>query len=149
MLVGEDNPYGADPEFALYPAPRGCSGHRLMQILGLPEDEYLGLHRRNLCDGAWSMRAARLRVAAIALDRAAPWRVVVMLGRKVATAFAYEDAFFTRGIEPMTAAWDRPIWLVSLPHPSGRNTIWNRPEPRERAREMLRDLAPQLSWGRA
>ena len=34
VLVGEQNPYGPDPEFALYPAPEGSSGHRLCcQIL--------------------------------------------------------------------------------------------------------------------
>ena len=29
LLCGEDNPYGSDQEFALYCAPRSCSGDRL------------------------------------------------------------------------------------------------------------------------
>jgi hypothetical protein len=150
LLIGEDNPYGDAPEFTLYPSPDGCSGHRLMKILGLPEDQYLALHRANLCSReAFSMREARRRAELLCADPSAPWRVVVLLGRKVADAFAYERDFFTHGIEPRTAMWTRPITLVSLPHPSGRVLLWNKPEMRHRAREILRELAPELPWGSA
>ena len=147
-LVGEDNPLSTDPEFALYPSPDGCSGHRLMKILGLPEDQYLALHRTNLCSReSFSMKEARRRAELLCTDPSAPWRVVVMLGRKVADAFGYEMDFFTHGIEPKTAAWTRPVTLVSLPHPSGRNSpIWNA-QARQRAREILRELSPEISWG--
>jgi hypothetical protein len=151
ILVGEDNPYGSEPEFALYPSPRGCSGHRLMEILGLPDDVYVALHRTNLCDsGAWSMKEARRRARLLSADPSAPWRTIVPLGRKVAEAFGYELPFFTSGIEPLTAMWSTPITLVSLPHPSGRNaSTWCKPELRGRAREILRELAPSVAWGSA
>ena len=59
LLLGEYNPYGPSPEFALYCYPPGCSGYRLRRILGLPQHQYLDLHRKNLCDGAWSMKSAQ------------------------------------------------------------------------------------------
>ena len=34
-LVGEQNPYGADPNFALYPLPENAAGARLARFLGL------------------------------------------------------------------------------------------------------------------
>lgn len=150
ILIGEDNPLSAAPEFALYPRPDHCSGHRLMKILGMDENAYLALHRTNLCArDAWSMREARRRANLMLQDPSAPWRVIVMLGRKVADAFDYEQDFFTHGIEPGTATWRVPITLVSLPHPSGRNLIWTTTGTRERARRLLRDLAPSIAWGQA
>ena len=147
-LVGEDNPLSDAPEHALYCYPPGCSGARLRRILGLPEDDYLALNRTNLCASeAWSMREARRRVALLSADPSAPWRILVLLGRKVADAFSYERPFFTTGIEPATATWREPLWLVSLPHPSGRVTLWNKEEHRLRARAILRELAPAIGWG--
>jgi hypothetical protein len=81
ILVGENNPYSSDPEFALYCHPPGCAAYRLRRILGLPQHQYLALHRTNLCDGAWS--------------------------------------------------------------------IWNQPQVQERARQILRELAPEIPWGSA
>lgn len=41
-----------------------------------------------------------------------------------------------------------PPWtLVSLPHPSGRNLIWNQPGKVSLARGLLRLVAPGVSWG--
>ncbi len=148
LLVGEDNPLSDAPEHALYPYPPSCSGARLRWILQLSEDDYLALHRTNLCASeAWSMREARRRAALLSADPSAPWRILVLLGRKVADAFSYERPFFTTGIEPATATWREPLWLVSLPHPSGRVTLWNKEEHRLRARAILRELAPAIGWG--
>ena len=148
LFLGETNPYGPDPEFALYCDPPGCSGHRLRLILGLPEDDYLNLHRKNLCDGAWSMKSAQERTFEL-LDPQAPWQVIVLLGRKVTRTFeklALDDvplvAFSTRGCCP-------GMTLVSLPHPSGQNAgLWP-PSARARARQILRELAPEVPWGSA
>jgi hypothetical protein len=85
LLLGEDNPYGANPDFSLYCYPVGCSGYRLRRILGLPQHEYLGLHRANLCDGPWSKPRAKERAREL-LVPLAPWPVIVMLGRKVTEA---------------------------------------------------------------
>lgn len=146
LLLGEDNPYGSDPSFALYCYPPGCAGYRLRRILGLPQHQYLGLHRANLCDGPWSMKEARRRAALLVADPTAPWRVIAMFGRKVADAFGYEQPFFTHSVAPRT---DGEMILVSLPHPSGRVTLWNDPKARTRAREIMREVAPTIAWGSA
>jgi hypothetical protein len=151
LLVGEANPYFAghgDPSYSLYCYPVGSAGHRLRKILGLPQYRYLALHRVNLCDGEWSSVAARERARAL-LDPAATWRVIVLLGRKVTETFekaALDDvplvAFSSRSCCP-------GMTLVSLPHPSGRNAaLWN-PKARDRARQILRELVPDLPWGSA
>jgi hypothetical protein len=144
LLCGELNPYGADPEFALYCHPPGCSGARLRLILGLSEDQYLDLHRANLCAGAWSKEQAKARALEL-LAPDSPWSVMVLLGRKVAEVFEKLDG------EPLIAFSSRAcrpgMTLVSLPHPSGRNAaLWNL-RARERAREILRGLVPELPWG--
>ena len=147
LLVGEDNPYGSDPAFALYCYPLGCAGYRLRRILGLPQHQYLALHRKNLCDSAWAKKAAEARVFEI-LSPTAPWNVVVLLGRKVTKAFAsvaLDDADFV----PFTTRVCCPgMTLVSLPHPSGANAgSWSGDKPRERARQIMREVAPELPWG--
>lgn len=146
LLLGETNPYGPDPEFALYCEPPGCSGHRLRLILGLPEEAYLALHRKNLCDGAWSQKMAQARAHEL-LSPQAPWQVIVLLGRKVAQTFVKTalndeplEAFSTRRCCP-------GMTLVSLPHPSGQNAgLWP-PRARDRARQILCELVPEVPWG--
>jgi len=147
LLLGEDNPYGSEPEFALYCYPPGCAGYRLRRILGLSEDQYLGLHRANLCDSqAWSLPEARRQARLLVSDPSAPWRVIVMLGRKVANAFSFEQPFFTHNVVPRT---DGEMHLVSLPHSSGRNTLWNNQSLVVLARKLLREWAPEVPWGSA
>ena len=146
LLLGEDNPYGSDPSFALYCSPIGCSGYRLRRILGLPEHQYLGLHRANLCDGTWSVPRAKARASEL-LVPLSPHPVIVMLGRKVSEAMR-RAAMIDQEIIPFaTRACCPGITLLSLPHPSGRNAaMWN-PQARYRARQILRDLVPTLPWG--
>jgi hypothetical protein len=139
ILVGESNPYGSNPDFALYCYPPGCAGYRLRRIVGLPQHQYLALPRVNLCEGDWSLRAARDRASLLVDDQATP-PVVVMLGRKVADAFGYGRPFFTRG-EKLR------LVLVSLPHPSGRSTIYNDPKIVARTRQLLREVVPEVPWG--
>lgn len=51
ILVGEANPYGGDPRYALYPLPENSAGGRLCRlILKLEVRQYLrSFDRRNLC----------------------------------------------------------------------------------------------------
>lgn len=162
VLVGESNPYGSDPQYALHPGPPGCSGHRLMQIVGLGEDDYLSIARVNLCDGRWSIRDARSRAVELwseVLDRCGgdePRPTVVMLGVKVAEAFSRvvtRDGTF-RSIDPwdVLLAGDGAVTFVSLPHPSGLSRAWNANMwgvggTVERARGLLSCAAPHVQWG--
>lgn len=147
LLLGESNPLSLNPEHALYCYPPGCAGYRLQRFLGLPDDQYLALHRMNLCEGEWSKEQAKQRIWTV-LDPEAPWRVVVLLGRKVTEAF---EKFCFDGEAPFVPFTTRVtcpgMTLVCLPHPSGRNAAaWNL-QARKRAQEILRDLVPDLPWG--
>lgn len=152
LLLGEDNPISSAPEHALFPYPEGCSGERLCnKVLGLRRATHLALWRTNLCVGGWSMPRARERAHAL-LSEHAPWSVVVLLGAKVREAIGYEGAFFTYGTRYGWSPGDapsRPFTLVSLPHPSGRNLVWNNPARCVDARMLLREVAPDVPWGEA
>jgi uracil-DNA glycosylase len=38
-------------------------------------------------------------------------------------------------------------FLLSLPHPSGLNRMWNDPKARRRVRAACRAVAPWVAWG--
>lgn len=151
LLLGECNPYfvgHGDPSYALYCYPVGSAGNRLRRILGLPQHQYLALHRKNLCDGDWSKESAKKRAYEL-LDPHAPWNVIVMLGRKVTDAVR-AIAMIDEEIVPFSTRGCCPgMTLVSLPHPSGRNAALWQTKARDRARQIMRDLAPEIPWGSA
>lgn len=145
LLVGEDNPYGQDPRYALFPLPTGASGARLREILGLSLSQYLGgFDRLNLCAGKWSQREARAH--------ANRWRKVweeepramrpgvVLLGVRVAAAFGLDPA-------PFRVQICRGAVYYLLPHPSGRNRAWNGAGRVEQARGVLRPLLAEVGGG--
>lgn len=136
-LVGELNPYGADPYFALYPAPDGCSGHRLCcLVLGMPRHTYLeAFDRVNLCEGKWSIRSGREKARSLWNDPAISTRWI-LLGRKVADAF--ETPFVPYEISEGGT-------ILVLPHPSGLNRMWAEPGAFGRAREAVRAFAPEVA----
>lgn len=134
LLVGENNPYGNDPRYALYCLPLNSAGGRLQRlVLGLRFSRYLELERVNLCSGKWSVPAAR---AAAALYAPTAERVPVLLGAKVSAAFGVPFVPFTR-----------TEMGVVLPHPSGRCTIWNEPGSVARARAVLAEVFPDVPFG--
>lgn len=150
LLVGEMNPYGADPDYALYPLPEHASGGRLQRILGLTRDEYLDkFDRANLCEGKWSMPAARRRATELLNGE---HDVYILLGRKVADAFRHPGASpFTTSFSyrSLVVVGDAEALLnpplvqkvrVYLPHPSGLNRVWNDPHAADEARRLLRLL---------
>jgi hypothetical protein len=128
LLVGESNPYGSDPEFALWPMPRASAGGRLCEkIMRLPRHEYIErFDRANLCAGPWRVREARARASEILREDRG---VLVLFGANVARAFDLEFAPFT--------TWGGEPLVVLLPHPSARCRIWNRHGSIERARATL------------
>jgi hypothetical protein len=162
VLVGERNPYGPAEEFALYCWPEGSAGHRLRRILGVGEDRYLAFRRLNLCSGVWSRRAATAAAARLygELADTSPRATVVLLGVKVSAAFGAFTVASRGGLARPSAlpcweigadALERVRWL-SLPHPSGLcrawgSGMWTRGGTVERARGLLREIAPHVSWG--
>ena len=128
LLVGEANPYGADPDYALYSLPEHASGGRLARILGLSRTEYLRrFDRQNLCPMEWSLQTARENAERI---RGSSRAAVVLLGAKVTRAFGLAYV-------PFTTVGAR---FFILPHPSGLSRGWNAPEAVQRARDLVKHL---------
>lgn len=144
VVVGEVNPYGADPSLALYPLPRKASGNRLRNFMGLTDAEYLRLLRRvNLCQSTWSGEKASVAAASL-VGKLRRWggAVVVLLGGRVARAFR---RIALPGVFESVTVGD--VALVRLPHPSGLCRLWNQPGAVDRARAVLRREAPWVPWG--
>lgn len=138
LLIGEDNPQSADPSFALWNYPPNCAGERLQRlILNLEPRTYLACWRTNLCNPAWSIRAAQARAAELLAATDAPWTLIVALGSKVAKLLEVEP-MSTRLVDG--AGWRGAI--VAIPHPSGRNRVWNAPEAIATARMLVNLRAP-------
>ena len=164
LLVGEDNPLSTDPVYALWNAPEGCSGHRLQSlILGVREEVYQSIWRTNLCVGKWSTPDAKRRARDILEGiEGAPWTTIVLLGAKVAKAFEFPLPAFSHTIvrrlpdrvvhEVRRASegdgvGENEAHMIYLPHPSGRNLIWNNHNRRNDARKILSETDPQIPWG--
>lgn len=142
VIVGEDNPYGRDPRFALYHLPRRASGNRLRLILGLTDVTYYRLNKINLCSGKWSIKEARSKVWGLCVTQ----DVVVMLGKKVKKAFGDGDPRISE-MPFFSAESTGGAVVVSLPHPSGLNRLWSEPGVKQRTRELLKSVAPWEPWG--
>jgi hypothetical protein len=129
LLVGESNPYGGDPRFALWPDPPRCAGWRLCHlVMRLTERQYLLAYDRvNLCAGPWRIAEARSTATHLCAGDAQP-PVIVLCGSKVCGAF---DVTF----DPFT--FNLATRVVILPHPSGLSRAWNEPGALQRARAVL------------
>lgn len=143
-----NNPLSDDPRHALYPWPAGSAGARLYEMLrevdpSVTRARYLyAFERINLVVGSWDIRVAR-EVAEELRPRLANRRVA-LLGREVARAFGL------RG--DLCDEWkgEDGIDFYLLPHPSGRNLVYNDPDKRlwaGRVLSMLCDGREVLSCG--
>lgn len=137
ILVGESNPYGADPYYALYPSPDRSAGHRLCtMILGMQRKTYLDFFDRvNLCAGKWSIKEAREKAAEISAFRKAHGGVIIMCGSKVASGFGIP-------FEPFTRRGDS---VAILPHPSGLCRLWLEKDAIAKARAIVLEVIPELA----
>lgn len=144
LLIGEANPYGSDPEFALYPDPPNCAGHRLChKVMGLDPDDYLRrFDRANLCPREWRLKEARVRAT---LLRSHVRGLMVLLGARVCAAFEVdfkpfsETGYFTNAGRSDVGPQVYVPQYVVLPHPSGLSRSWNAPGAYDRARLVLRE----------
>ena len=142
LLVGEAPGPNTDALLPLFPYPPNSAGGRLLKYADVDPADWLGkLVRMNLCDGTWSARravAGRARALAFLLDRAnyhhdEPLRVL-LLGARVARAwscrgsFGYAEQYGWKGVG-LRVAW--------IPHPSGRNLLYNDRRNQLRARRAV------------
>lgn len=144
LLVGESNPYGGDPRYALYNEPATSAGGRLQRLIFGIEGRrwYLPMWRVNLCVGDFEREAAKRR--ALELLGEAPWTTIVLLGRQVQHAF---DVALPKGFS-FSTIFDRERAKICVPHPSGRNAaLWGNPDNVKAARDHMRRVAPEIPWG--
>lgn len=146
VIVGELNPYGSDPYFAMYPDPPMSAGSRMQRLVAaIDRRTYIGLRRVNLCEGRWSNPAARVAADEIAADPTV--EVLVLLGRKVTAAFFRRKQPEPFNVAVLSPDGQRGIRCAIIPHPSGLNRVWNDPDAFERARRTLQEAAPGVPWG--
>lgn len=140
LIIGELNPYGGNPDFAMYPSPARSAGHNLCcKIMGMKEDDYLELFdRANLCTFEYKKKEARKK----ALELRGKYDRMILLGKKVTSAFDLEFVSFC-GQRVIYQEGEPEKRFLVLPHPSGRNTIWNWPESIDRARAALIGFMPE------
>lgn len=137
ILVGESNPYGADPYYALYPSPDGSAGWRLCcLIFRMHRKDYLeSFERVNLCAGPWRVREAREKASELAVREGAR---LVLCGSKVCSAFGLPFQPFHE-VEQQGGGR-----MLILPHPSGLCRLWTH-EAFKTARRVVVELAPELA----
>lgn len=136
LFVGEMNPYGSDPSYALYDAPTKASGYRLRtMVLGVSRETYLDpcvIARVNLCEGEWDRSRAKHRAAEL-LTCARDYSAIVLLGKKVRDAFGLRSG-------SLVLYRVAGVPFVHLPHPSGLSRSWDDPATVEKARSLLREV---------
>jgi hypothetical protein len=119
-LIGEDNPHSPDPAMALLPDDPGSAGWRLFMLSGLTREQYeRAFIRVNARDNPLIMTGSR----SIVLGKSA-WK---MLGLAPVEWFWVHHQHGSR-------------WTL-IPHPSGKNLMYNDPLNRDLARGILRGAA--------
>jgi hypothetical protein len=145
ILCGMNNPLSTRPGHELYPAPEGCTGHRLWRMLnartGAFRQHYLDtFERRNLVRGLeYDKLKARARAHEMVMELRDSGRTVVLLGQDVRRAFdhALGGALPPVLIHPTVAGGC--TWR-QIPHPSGRNLYYNDPENRKVVELLMEEL---------
>jgi len=151
LLIGEAPGPHTDPLLPLFPEPSNSAGARLLRYAAVPAAWWLGrLVRMNLCDGTWSTRravAGRARALAYILDEenyydGRPLRVL-LLGARVARAwccfgaFGHVEVIHHHGGGSVRAARVTAFQTAWIPHPSGRNRLYNSRRNQLRARRAV------------
>jgi hypothetical protein len=148
LLIGEQPGPTNNPAVPLWPYPPRSAGGRLHAMSGIPMADYLAmLARVNIAlqpVARWNRTAARDRVVTL-LDDLPDGARVVLVGARALDA--YNDVFgqgvrldwFGRegwSIKGLTTT--RVIAVTAVPHPSGRNPMYNDPATVAAARRAVR-----------
>lgn len=139
VILGMNNPHSERPDLALWPAPVGCAGWRLWQLLRrrrptASRSEYCkAFDRRNLCMGSWSRRDAARAARTMAESGEFAGRTVLLLGEEVRAAFGVRKLY----VEPQESGG---VVYRQLPHPSGLCRYYNDPDFADVAALLLEEL---------
>lgn len=139
VLIGMNNPLSTRAGHELFPAPEGCTGHRLWTMLHdrthASRQSYMDtFERRNLVRGIpWDRTAAKARAYEMSCEFEGTGRVVVLLGQEVRAAFGHPPLL----IHPQVIGG---CTFRQLPHPSGRNRWYNDPDNLKVAELLLEEL---------
>jgi hypothetical protein len=132
LLVGMTNPYVRMDKFteALYPAPEGCTGWRLWQMIsevsGISRDQYVEkFSRTNLDEPDLD-------------EKVEASTVIIPLGR-----VAWGHFRLPAKARPLTGIHRSGKKFVLVPHPSGRNLWYNDPANRRAVGEFLSALCSE------
>jgi len=142
LLIGEAPGPNTNAKLPLFPEPTNSAAARLLKYAGIEPVEWMGkLVRMNMCDGPWSDRracAGRTRAVEYLLDEAnyydnKPLRVL-LLGDRVRRAWACHGPF---GFVINQYSEKPNVNMAWIPHPSGRNQLYNNPKNQLRARDAV------------
>ena len=161
LLLGESPAAGTEGRSETWLAPGSSpSADRLLKFTGYSADTYLDmfdrdnllhyLPRRSGKGREFTYKIARRQVNRLFGEYWCPGQRIVMLGRRVASAFDWYR--WDRVVGPISQSkleylkWYRIenrgmlIWAAVVPHPSGVNRWWNDANNRRRARKFFREL---------
>lgn len=135
-------------------APSTRPGRRIREWLSATPADAL-----TLCPRRWSMTLARITARSLWDAGALAEREVVLLGQKVARAFArlspelhalVPATPFSMAAPPVPTAAGGWTWAMvwTVPHPSGRNRWWREPANRRAAELFFRYVAGRLEQPR-
>ena len=133
MIVG-DNPGNHTGDNPLYPYPIGCAGYRLWQMTDLSLAQYRALEKVNLFGSETEKREQNTTNARTMWLKVAMYKKVLLLGEAVRKSMCPDSQAFDM-IETLSG-----LTVYCLPHPSGRNRVWNDAENVHRAVALLRDF---------
>lgn len=149
LFVGLDNPQSRDPRYALFPSPKGCTGHRLMEMMGevdttltFTRKTYIDIPKLNLFPVGpcpTSQKRGWLEMAGSLLKRQLEGQAknVVLFGNEV------RDAVFTADTQPKAMEWIKfgsdSTMYAWVPHPSGRNRYYNDTRKRRRVARFMQE----------
>jgi hypothetical protein len=132
-----NNPVSSEPGHELYPAPPGCTGHRIWMMLnsktGASKSQYLRtFDRRNLVSGKTWSRGRAVEAGRVLIEELVG-REVVVFGEEPRRALGLQKLL----IHPQVMFG---VTWRQLPHPSGRCLWYNDPDCRALAAALLAEL---------
>lgn len=143
LLIGQAPGPNTDPALPLHPLPKTSTGGRLAELIGMsPVDYHRSFERINLLQDFPGQHKrddkfplGKAKIAARAIVPLLRERVVILVGRNVATAFGLLEEPFHVWMED--TQWCQAMAIV--PHPSGRNHWYNKPDNRLEAQEFWKE----------